>query len=110
MLNCGGGDECVGQSDPELQRDATGALGHSAVDGEFSERRKQLSGEVRGCVASEEFGSRDYRVVEPVPTGYESNRAAKMVDEDVGVDEKISHAATRRATVRSQMVRRQRWP
>ena len=109
MLNCGGGDECVGQSDPELPRNATGALGHCTVDGEFFERREQLSGEVRGCVAGEEFGSRDYRVVEPVPTGYESDLAAKMVDEDVGVDEKISHAATRRETVRSQMVRRQRW-
>jgi hypothetical protein len=48
--------------------------------------------------------------VEPVATGYESDRAAEVVDEDVGVDEEISHAATRRARARSQPVRHQTWP
>ena len=97
MFNCGRGDKCVGKSDPELPRDPTGPLGHSTVDAELSERREQLAGEVRSGVAGEEFGSGDHRVVEPVPTGCKSNRAAEVVDEDVGVDEKVSHAATRHA-------------
>ena len=110
MLNCGRGDEGVGKSDSELPRDPTGALGHSPVDAEFSERREQLAEEVRGGVAGEEFGAGDHRVVEPVATGYESNSAAEVVDEDVGVDEEISHAATRRARARLQTVRHQTWP
>jgi hypothetical protein len=48
--------------------------------------------------------------VEPVATGYESCCASEVVDEDVGVDEKISHAATRRARAWSRPVRRQTWP
>ena len=67
-------------------------------------------GEVRCCVAGKQLGSGDHGVVEPVPAGYKSNRAAEVVDEDVGVDEKISHAATRRARAQSQTVRHQMWP
>jgi len=110
VLDGGRGDEGVGKSDSELLRDPTGTLGHSPVDAEFSERRKQLAGEVRRGVAGEEFGAGDHRVVEPVATGYESNRAAEVVDEDVGVDEEISHAATRRATAPLQTVRHQTSP
>ena len=110
MLDCGRGDEGVGKWDPELTRDPSGALGDSPADAEFSERRKQLAGEVRGCVTGEELGAGDHRVVEPVPPRYESNCAAEVVDKDVGVDEKISHAATRRARARSQTMRHQTWP
>lgn len=110
VLNGGRGDECVGKSDSELPHDPTGALGHSTVDAELSERREQLTGEVRSGVADEEFGAGDHRLVEPVPTGYGSNYAAEVVDENVGVDEKISHAATRRARARSQTMRHQTWP
>ena len=110
VLDCGRGDEGVGKSDFELPRDPTGTLGHSPVDAEFSERRKQLAGEVGGGVTGEEFGACDHRVVEPVATGYENNRAAEVVDEYVGVDEEISHAATGRARAPSQTVRHQTSP
>ncbi len=109
MLNCGRCDERVGESDSELPRDPAGALGHSPVDAEFSERREQLGGEVCGGAAGEEFGAGNHRVVEPVATGYESTSAAQVVDEDVGVDEEISHAATRRTKARLQTVRHQTW-
>lgn len=91
-------------------RDPTGALGHGPVDAKFSEGREQLNGEVRCGVAGEEFCAGNHRVVEPVATGYESCCSSEVVDEDVGVDEEISHAATRRARAWSRPVRRQTWP
>ena len=110
VFNRGCGDEGIGKSDSELSRDPTGALGHGPVDAKFSEGREQLNGEVRRGVAGEEFCAGDHRVVEPVATGYERSCASEVVDEDVGVDEEISHAATRRARALSRPVRRQTWP
>lgn len=110
VFNRGRGDEGVGKPDSELSRDPTGALGHGPVDAKFSEGREQLNGEVRCGVAGEEFCAGNHRVVEPVATGYESCCSSEVVDEDVGVDEEISHAATRRARAWSRPVRRQTWP
>ena len=91
-------DERVRKSGSELSSDTTGSLRYCAVDGEFTEGGEQLARQVRGRIAGKELRAGHDRVVEPMSAGDEGDRATEMVDEDVGVDQKISHAATRRAT------------
>ena len=93
-------DQGVGKANTELSRDAASAFGYSAVNVEFSERSEELAREVSGGVAGEQFGAGDDRVVQSMAAGLEGDSAAEMVDEDVRVDEEVSHAATRRAMVR----------
>jgi hypothetical protein len=89
-----------GQSCPELSNDPTCSLGDGAVDVEPAERREKSNREIGRRVPGEQLGTRDHGVAETVPLRPELVRASEVVDEDVGVDEEVSHVASRRATGR----------
>ena len=91
-------NERVGKPCPELSNDPAGSLGHGAVDVKLAERREELRREIGCGVASEQLGTRHHRVAETVALRPELARSSQVVDEDVGVDEEVSHVASRRAT------------
>ncbi len=91
-------DKRVGKPCPELSNDPAGSLGDGAVDVKLAERREELRREIGCGVASEQLGTRHHRVAETVALRPELARASQVVDEDVGVDEEVSHVASRRAT------------
>ena len=101
-------DERVGKSDSELPSDPTGSLGYRTVDSEFSEGSEQLARQIRGGVAGKELCAGHDRVVEPMSPRDEGDCATEMVDENVGIDQEIRHASTRRATARPQPEPRRR--
>ena len=93
----GRGDERIGQSRPMFAGDPARPLGHRAGDVELSERCEGLHRQIGRGVAGEQLSTRDDRVAEAMALRLELARTAEVVDEDVGVDEKVSHVASRRA-------------
>lgn len=83
--------------------------GDGAVDVEFAERCEQLSREIGPCVSSEQLGTSDDGAAEAVTFRPELASTSEVVDEDVGVDEQISHVASHRATGHLRRVMSRRW-
>ena len=104
VFNGRGGDQGIGETQSELSRDSTGSLGHRAVNDELAKRGEQFRRKVRRYIAREELGSSDHRVVQSVTAGLDLAGATEVVDEDICVDEKVSHAANYRETERQRRV------
>ena len=93
VFNGRGRDQGIGETQSELSRDPTSPFGHGPVNEELAKRCEQFGRQVRRCIAREEFGSSDHRVVQSVTARRELAGATEVIDEDVCIDEKISHAA-----------------
>ena len=89
MFNGCGCDQGIWETQSELSRHSTCSFGHCTVDEELAKRSKHFGRQGRRCVASEEFGSSDDRVVQSVTTRLQRSGATEVVDEDVGVDKKV---------------------
>ena len=98
VFESGSCDERVGQTCPELSNESSGPLGDGAVDVKLAERREELRREIGRGVAGEQLGTRDHRIAETVTLRPQFPRASEVVDEDVGVDEEVSHVASRCVT------------
>lgn len=92
-----GCDERIGQPRPELSNDPPGPLCDGAVDVEFAERPEHSSREFGRRVPGEQLGTGDNGVAETVTLRADLADASEVVNEDVGVDEEVSHVASRRA-------------
>ena len=95
VFQCGGCDECVGESYAGVAADSPCAFGDCAVDGQLAERRQELADRVGSGGAGEQLGPCDHGVGQPVLAGDEWLGAAEVVNEDVGVDQDVSHGPTR---------------
>lgn len=95
VFDCGCCDEGVGEPDAALSADSAGTFGHRAIDRDLPERSKEGADQIGGGVAGEELGTSYDRVVQPVTAGRELSGASEVVDEDIGVDEDVSHDPSR---------------
>ena len=105
-----GRDQRVRQPSAELSNDPPGPLSNRAVDVELAKRCEQSSREIGRSVAGEHLGTRHNGVAETVTLRSEFTRASEVVDEDVGIDEQVSHVASRGATGRLPRVLLRRLP
>ncbi len=87
-------DDCVGQSETELPNHSARPFGDGAVHGMLFEWREQLRRQICRRVSGKQLRPGDDRVVQSMPPRSQFRGAAKVIDEDVGVDENISHDAT----------------
>ena len=110
MLDRCRSDQCIGKPDPELTGDASATLGYSAIHCDLAERGKQPKGEVGSGVPGHELRPCDHGVMHPMPSRPQLDCAAKMVDEDVGVNEDVSHDASRHGKERTLRAQRRRCP
>ena len=99
MDHGGGSDERIGHPDPRLPTDTPGLLGDRTIDGQLPERGEEASDEVGRCGPGDQFGPRNDGVVEAVTSGSQLRCASEVVDEDVGIDEEVSHGTNRRGRV-----------
>lgn len=102
-------DQGVGKPEPELPGDAPGALRDRSINRDLAEGSQQACDERAGGGAGEQLRSRDDRVVQAVPSWLELCRASQVIDEDVGVDEQVSHGATCPAKEPSRWGQPRRW-
>ena len=100
MLDRGRGDERVGKADAGVPTYPSRTLGNSPVDGHLSQRAEQGGDDVGRRCAGEQLGASDHRVMQPMPARSEFDGPTQMVDEDIGIDEDVSHDPTRRGTAR----------
>jgi len=109
MLERGRGDERIGHGDLGT-RESPGLFRDRRVDVQFAERREKDADVLLILrAAAEEFRSRDDRVRHAMSGDGQAPRSAQHVDEDVGVEQEVSHAipvaapafAKRRAAVGS---------
>ena len=96
VLDRGCCDESVGKAESALSSNPPSPFRYHPVDSDFPKWSKECAHQVGGGVAGKELGSGDDRVVDPVTAGSQFPGAAQVVDEDVGVDEKVSHDPIRR--------------
>ncbi len=101
-------DQCIGKPDSEVTGDTSTTLGDSTIHWNLAERGKKPNGEVGSGVAGDELRPRDHGEVHPMASGPQLHCAAKMVDEDIGVDEDVSHDANRHEKERTRPIRRTR--
>ena len=71
-----------------------GLLGNRSIDWQLSKRTEQPSHDRSGSRASEQLCPRDHGVEQPVATRTKLVCAAQVVDEDVRVDQDVSHGPT----------------
>ena len=92
MLERGGGDECIGHLDAGT-REPPSVFCDRPVDVQFAEwREKHADGFLILRAAAEELRSRDDRIRDAMPGDGQPTGPAQHVDEDVGVEQKVSHA------------------
>jgi hypothetical protein len=91
MLQRARSDQRVAQLQPRFSTDASGALCDRSVHRYLAERTEQLSRPVRAVEAREQFGPRDYRVMQAMPAWSKLVRTPQMVDKNISVDQKVSH-------------------
>ena len=96
------GDQCIGKPDSELTGDTSTTLGNSTIHRELAERGKKPNGEVSSSVAGDELRPRDHGVMHPMTSRSQLDRAAKMVNEDISVDQDVSHDASRHGKERTR--------
>ena len=101
-------DQCVGKPDSELTGDTSTTLGDSTIHGNLAERGEEPNGQVGSGVAGDELRPRDHGVVHTMASWPQLNFAAKMVDEDIGIDEDVSHDASRHEKERTRPAQRRR--
>lgn len=102
---CGRGDESIGKTDSCLSRNAPGPLGHNPVDRHLAEWSEELGSHVSGRVPREQFSSGDDRIVQSMLSRPQFHRTTQMVDEDIGIDEDVSHGSRYPGMARSRRVR-----
>lgn len=95
MFDSGCCDEGVGETNPALSTDPPGSFRHGTVDGNLSKRCQQCAHQIGSCIAGKEFSPGDYRVMQPVPAGSELLSSSQVIDQNVGVDEDVSHGPIR---------------
>ena len=88
-------DESVRKADTDLSPDSSSSFRHLTVDGNLPKRSEQRAHKVRSSIAGGEFGSGDDRIVQSVASRSEFSSTSQMVDEDVGVDQNVSHGPIR---------------
>ena len=98
VFDRGRGDQRVRSRDACLAANAAGALRDAAVHRQFAKRIQKSLDKRRSDVAGKQLAASDDRVVDPVPAGLELAGAAQMVDEDVRVDQEVSHRIARGAS------------
>ncbi len=104
VFNGRGSDQGIRETQSELSRDSTSPFSHGAVNEELAKWGEQFGRQVRRCIAREELRSTDHRVVQSVTARPELSGTTEVVDEDVCVDEKVSHAANCHAPERRRRV------
>lgn len=100
----------VGQTDAALSTDSASAFRHRAIDRDLPERGKESADQIGGSVARKELGSGDDRVTQSVTAGNEPASASEVVDEDVGVDEDVSHDPIHPGSAPWRPELRRTWP
>ena len=91
MFDCGCSDEGVGKPNAALSANSSGSFCHCAFNRNLAKRCQECAHKVRSGITCEEFSSGDYRVVQPVFGGRKLVGASEVIDEDVGIDEYVSH-------------------
>lgn len=110
MLECRRGNQGVWQMHGEFAPDAASALGDRPVNDQFAQRSKKTRCRIRACTG-EQLGPRHHRIEESILPGAKLSRSSQVVDEDIGIDEDVSHGPIRSAPAPALWDRRQRcWP
>jgi hypothetical protein len=91
VLDCGCGNESVRKTNSGLSPDPTRAFRYRAIDRELPEWSKNRARQIRGGVACEQLRSGDDRIVQSVTARRQLASTSEVVDEDVRVDEDVSH-------------------
>ena len=92
MLEGGGRDQCIGHLDAGA-REASSAFCDRRVDAQFAEgREKDTDVFLIFRAAAEELGSGDDRIRDTMSGDGQTAGSAQHVDEDVGVEQEVSHA------------------
>lgn len=88
-----GGDHRVRQGDPSRSPQPAGLLGEVAIDRDLDEGRQQAPhGLLVRAGAGEELSAGDDGAEDAVRPGCEGSVSSQVIDEDVGVDEDVSHS------------------
>ncbi len=103
-----GRDQSVEQPYAARSPDPARAFRDRPVDGELTKWREQRRDQRGRAAAGEQLRSRHHRVVQPVTADATLCGAAQVVDEDVAVQQQVTHATTRRDRERSHRPRRRR--
>ena len=94
MLECRCGDDRIGEFHPPIVPKTAGAFGDRIINQNFVQRSEQLADVALLIgVTGEEFDSRDDRIRDAISAADQGSGPADEIDEYVGVDEDVSHAA-----------------
>ena len=91
MLDGSSCDERIWESDPGFPPDSASAFSDNPIDFDLPKRSKNNRNRITGRVTSKQFCPGDNGKMEPMRLGFERPRATKVVDEDIGVDQIVSH-------------------
>jgi len=91
VFDGGCSDEGIGEPDAALSADSSGLFCHCAFNRNLAKRCQESAHKVGGGITCAEFCSGDYRVVQSVFAGRKQVGTSEVIDEDVGIDEYVSH-------------------
>ena len=88
-------NQCIRKPRARLPSNPSCSFRNGSVDIDFTEWCQQPDAEIGCRVAGKQLGSRHDRIVHSMFPRAELTRSAQVVDENVGVDEQVSHGTMR---------------